>query len=100
MHKLTWKLDGDAVAYYLDGVLIDRTIESGNTGTLQAIGRAITPTPTYTEAKAIWSARTECPKSLRFPPFEHPYTVHLTYTGTGCAMCGQPSESHVKGELS
>jgi hypothetical protein len=35
----------------------------------------------------------EC-RPLRFPPTEHKFILHRTYTGQGCAMCGQPEGAH------
>ena len=34
------------------------------------------------------------PKTLKFPPSDHKYTEHPTYTGPHCALCGQPREAH------
>lgn len=30
----------------------------------------------------------------KFPPSEHPYVEHRTYTGPGCAMCGKDRAAH------
>lgn len=33
-------------------------------------------------------------KPLKHPPSSHRYTVHHTYTGANCAMCGLPESAH------
>ena len=29
-----------------------------------------------------------------YKPSNHPYTIHITYTGPGCAHCGKPEAGH------
>jgi len=31
---------------------------------------------------------------MKHPPENHQYTLHITYTGEHCALCGQPEDKH------
>jgi hypothetical protein len=35
-------------------------------------------------------------KERKFDPSDHAYTTHATYTGVGCALCGEDEDAHKK----